>query len=239
MHAFAATARPRFPWGAGRAPRTVSYRGSEAQDDYQVGTGTRAIVGPRRLSGLEGFFIVGHPTKRWELYSNHSEAVVTGITGRFSATYFSIGTRSAVCLAVVAAPASLARSASISVACNLLVVAQADFVSSASVKPAVVHVVRRQPVVLLVLAQLEVAISKVVAPGAHSEALEVRIDAGRPQLASDDRADLGVVGVRGRADQGDRNGPSAPLEPAVLADLEPGRLQDVSGRRRSGRCRVP
>ena len=33
-----------------------------------------------------GFCWVGQPTKRCELYSNHSEAVVTGMTGRFWAT---------------------------------------------------------------------------------------------------------------------------------------------------------
>src|SRR6185437_8153538 len=44
-----------------------------------------------------GLSLVGQPTKRLELYSNQSAAVVVGMTGRWVATYFSIGARSAVC----------------------------------------------------------------------------------------------------------------------------------------------
>src|SRR5712691_7485893 len=59
-----------------------------------------------------GFCSVGQPTKCCELYSNHCDDVVVGMIGRLSATKVSIGTKSAVCSATVAAPASLASAAS-------------------------------------------------------------------------------------------------------------------------------
>ena len=45
------------------------------------------LLVPEGCPDSYGFACVGQPTQCCELYSNQSDAVVTGMTGRFAATY--------------------------------------------------------------------------------------------------------------------------------------------------------
>src|SRR5207245_11740305 len=106
--------------GRGRRRRchlsVLSRRGGPGADRcYILGrrcsTTTRSVPEPGPLLVPEGCPVsygccgVGQPTKFWLLYSNHSEAVVVGMMGRFAATYFAIGASAAAWSATVAAPA--------------------------------------------------------------------------------------------------------------------------------------
>ena len=86
----AGVARPRLSRGRAHLISqlfTCALAWAEVQDDYLVGAGATAAVGARRLTrSRTGLSWVGQPTKCCELYSNHSDAVVTGITGRLLAT---------------------------------------------------------------------------------------------------------------------------------------------------------
>ena len=101
-------------------------------------------------------------------------------------------------------------------------------------EPAVVHVVRGEAAVRPVHGELEVAVGDVGVPGGYGQAIERGVDARRPQVPRDDGVVLGVVGVRCRVDDGERDGLAALGEEAVAPLGVAGLGQDRLGRGRVG-----
>src|SRR5215469_5107276 len=95
------------------SPQRMLYRGLRWRMTTSSVPAPAPVLVPVGCPVSYGFCWVGQPTKCCELYSNHSDAVVTGITGRLAATKLWIGARSAVCCATVESPTSFDSAASI------------------------------------------------------------------------------------------------------------------------------